>query len=80
MKKWVGKMKAEGLNAEVVVFHEDDTELEQGIWYGHGVLTTLFTGGLYLMTDIGEIMIGLDKADLTGLRFDFVGSGKPILH
>jgi len=79
MKKWAGKMKAKGLNAEVVVFHEDATELERGIWYGHGVSTTLFTGGKYLMTDIGEIMIGLNKADLTGLGFDFVGSGKPIL-
>ena len=66
MKKWAGTMKAKGLNAEVVVFHEDATELERGIWYGHGVSTTLFTGGKYLMTDIGQFYLSPPKGMLGG--------------
>ena len=81
MKKWVGTMKAEGLNAEVIVFHKEATEFDQDIWYGRGVSTTLFSGNRYLMTNIGKIMIGLDSTDFagSGLDFDFVGYGKPIL-
>lgn len=79
MKKWKGRMKAENFSAEVVVFHEEASELEREIWYGHGLTKTLFIGGRYHKTSIGDIIVGSNSTDAKGLDFDFAGIGKLIL-
>lgn len=79
MKKWQGKMTAENFTAEVVLFQNEASEFERGIWYGHGVTTSLVLEGRYHKTDIGNIIIRLTGTECEGLDFDFVGSGEPIL-
>lgn len=79
MEKWKGTMEADSFVAKVVVFHKKDSEIEDGIWYGHGSTTTFFEGVGHLKTNIGDIMIRLTNQDSRGSNFDFVGRGKPKL-
>ena len=77
-KTWEGRITIGSIVADVEVTIFEETEFEQGEWYGTGVVISGNSGYVFKLMESGYVDTQIGKLCITnpGSPFDFQGSGK----